>query len=703
MRDLEPTDPRRIGGYRLLRRLAEGRTGRLYYAASLGGVPTALKVIGEEHAADADFRARFERDVSAARHVAARWLITVSAADTAGATSWAAFPFVAGPPLDGTVAAHGPLPSRSVRVLGARLAEALQAVHGAGLTHRDVRPGHVLLTPDGPWLTGFGGSGTLAGPPGFVSPEQALGDADRTGPPSDIFSLGCVLAYAATGRSPFGKGAEADLLLRALHEPPDLADVPRGLLEVVRACLEHDPLPRPTAADLRAELAVDDVPGWLPGPVALEVAERCAAPLPVPDPHMPPPAEENGPGAPQGPAARRSLGRRGVLLLGGTGALAAAAGLGVWRIVHPSSHEAVAEEGAQVTLALHADLTGPYAGLGRGQLRGVSMAVDELRTMGNLPFRLALRHVDDRGDPGLATELAAELAADPTVMAVIGPTADAIAPLVAGIYAEAGVPLLALSVGSVEPRDGFGTLLHARPSTGHSSLAIPVHLAETVEARRVGLVDDRGADLYSARTTRAVSGTIDRELIDLLPRVLPAGTEDFGPVAAEFVAAGVDAVVYGGFARGAGRLARALADEGFDGTGIATQEAMGPDFFAEAGDAGNGWWFIATYTDPVADDSARGFASVHRQRYGDAAEPYAAEAYDLARLTVEGMRGVVEGGDALGRGGLLDRLRSSRYRGVARELAFDQAGDYAGAGPMAYLYEASSGSARFRGPAPFPS
>ncbi|WP_063784334.1 bifunctional serine/threonine-protein kinase/ABC transporter substrate-binding protein [Streptomyces sp. SBT349] len=704
MRDLEPADPPRVGGYRLLRRLAEGRTGRLYFATSVGGTPTALKVIGPEHSGDPDFRARFERDVSAARHVAARWLITVHAADTAGTISWAAYPYVAGPSLTETLAAHGPLPVRTVRALGARLAEALHAVHEAGLIHRDVRPGHVHLTPDGPWLTGFGGSATRAGPPGFLAPEHALGDERRTGPPSDIFSLGCLLAYAATGRSPFGVGPEEDLLLRALHEPPDLADVPRSLLEVVRACLEHDPVPRPTAADLRAEFAVPEPPGapdWLPGLVAGEVAARCAVPLPIPEPEGPEPGAAAPRGNPEPAPARTPLTRR-ALLFGATAAVGAVGGLGAWWALRPSPPTAAAGHGSRFTVALQADLTGPHADLGHGQLRGVSLAVAELQEMGGLPFELAFRHVNDRGEPGRAAEVARELAADASVMVVIGPTADAVAQDTARVLSDAGVPLLALSVGSFEAREEYQTLLHGRPSTGSSGLSIPVYVTETLGADRVALVDDRTADLYSARTTRAVSGTIDRERIELLPRVLPAGIRDFAPVAAEFTEAGVDVVVYCGFADGAGRLALALHRAGFTGTGVATQEAMGPAFFREAGEAADGWFFLATYTDPVADESAQGFASVHRRRFGEGAEPYAAESYDATRMVVEAMSAAAEGGGTLSRARVLRRLRGARYRGVARELAFDTAGDYAGSGPTAYLYEAGAGNVRFRGPAPSP-
>ncbi|RMI27433.1 protein kinase domain-containing protein, partial [Streptomyces triticirhizae] len=331
MRELTPADPRRVGSHLLLRRLGEGRSGVVYLACSPRGEPAALKLIRSAYAFDPAFRARFAADVAAARHVRARRLVTVAAADTAGGTVWAAYPYVAGPTLEEAVAGHGPLPPRTVGALGALLAEALAAVHAAGLCHRDVRPGHVQLTLDGPRLTGFGGSGTRIGPPGFLSPEQAVGGAIPVGPPSDVFALGCLLTYAATGRGPFGDGTPRELLRRAAFEPPELADVPRGLLEVVGACLHRDPLLRPSARDLARELAPPVGTGWLPGPLAREVAARYAAPLPRPASHEPTAADQ-GPGGgldgPEGPDGLAGPGGPALEPAGGIPALGPAAGGG---------------------------------------------------------------------------------------------------------------------------------------------------------------------------------------------------------------------------------------------------------------------------------------------------------------------------------------------------------------------------------------
>ncbi|ROR42632.1 serine/threonine-protein kinase [Kitasatospora cineracea] len=282
---LTADDPSAIGDYRLLRRLGAGGMGRVYLGRTAGGRTVAVKVVRPELADDPEFRARFRQEVSAARRVGGRWTAPVLDADTEGPRPWVATGYVAGPALGEAVRTAGPLPVRSVHALGARLAEALEQVHALGLVHRDVKPSNVLLTLDGPRLIDFGvaraldaastytHSGYVVGSPGFMSPEQAAGSP--TGPAGDVFSLGALLAYAATGTAPFGEGVSAPVLLyRVLHEEPELGGLDGELLDTVTACLAKDPAHRPTPAALRARLApgaANGPEGWLPGPLAAAV------------------------------------------------------------------------------------------------------------------------------------------------------------------------------------------------------------------------------------------------------------------------------------------------------------------------------------------------------------------------------------------------------------------------------------------------
>ncbi|OEJ33194.1 serine/threonine-protein kinase [Streptomyces subrutilus] len=290
MQPLEAGEPRTIGAYRLLGRLGAGGMGRVYLGRSAGGRTVAVKIVHPHFAADEEFRARFRREVEAARRVGGEWTAPVLDADPEAPVPWVATGYVAGPSLDRALAAHGPLPEASVRAVGAGLARALVAVHGLGLVHRDVKPSNVMLTLDGPRLIDFGiaratdgtasltSTGVSVGSPGYMSPEQILGKG-VTGA-SDVFSLGAVLAFAATGRPPFTGDNSATLLYKVVHEPPELGAVPAGpLRELIEACLAKTGAARPTPQAVAA--ALDGAlltPGWLPAPL-VEEASRAAVAL----------------------------------------------------------------------------------------------------------------------------------------------------------------------------------------------------------------------------------------------------------------------------------------------------------------------------------------------------------------------------------------------------------------------------------------
>ncbi|MER5545805.1 serine/threonine-protein kinase [Streptomyces sp. NPDC002589] len=278
-----------LGAYRMIGRLGAGGMGRVYLARSGGGRTVAVKVVRADLAEDGEFRRRFRHEVEVARAVSGPYTAPVVDADTEGPLPWLATAYVLGPSLEDVVAQHGPLPETSVWALAGGLAEALRGIHGAGLVHRDLKPSNILLTADGPRVIDFGiaraidgerltSTGVVVGSPGFMSPEQAMGKV--VGPEGDVFSLGVVLAYSASGQMPFGMGAAASLLYQVVHEQPDVSGVPEALRALVTACLVKDPARRPTPeqiADGVAHLGFSVVAGaWLPTQVASTIAQHAA-------------------------------------------------------------------------------------------------------------------------------------------------------------------------------------------------------------------------------------------------------------------------------------------------------------------------------------------------------------------------------------------------------------------------------------------
>lgn len=292
MDQLIAEDPTRIGPYRLIARLGAGGMGLVYLGRSEGGRTVAVKVVQAEHAGHPEFRRRFAREVAAARRVGGSWTADVLDADPEAAVPWVATQYIPGPDLHTVVAQDfGPLPEHSVHTLANRLALALQAVHDAGLIHRDLKPSNVLVTVDGPRVIDFGiaramdslagdslhtRTGMLIGSPGFMSPEQVRG-LELT-PASDVFCLGAVLVYAATGRHLFGAtdtGLNAHLF-RVAEEEADLTGVPETLVDLVRACLDKDPAKRPTPQQVAARTAPDQASEWLPGAVLAQLGRHAA-------------------------------------------------------------------------------------------------------------------------------------------------------------------------------------------------------------------------------------------------------------------------------------------------------------------------------------------------------------------------------------------------------------------------------------------
>jgi serine/threonine protein kinase len=254
---LTEADPREVGEYQLLGRLGSGGMGRVFLAVSPSGRMVAVKVIRPELAEDPKFIRRFRDEVDAARRVSGFYTAPVVAAGTDEELPWLATAFVPGPSLDEVVTMHGTLPIPALWRLAAGLAEALRAIHSAGLVHRDLKPANVLLAPDGPRVIDFGiaravagtrltTTGSVVGTPSFMSPEQVEGQP--AGPASDMFSFGSVLAFAASGIPPFSTGpggSRTSAMYRIVHGEPDLAGVAEGIRELITACLAKDPARRP--------------------------------------------------------------------------------------------------------------------------------------------------------------------------------------------------------------------------------------------------------------------------------------------------------------------------------------------------------------------------------------------------------------------------------------------------------------------------
>ncbi|WP_416982703.1 bifunctional serine/threonine-protein kinase/ABC transporter substrate-binding protein [Streptomyces sp. T028] len=724
---LRPGDPQAVGGHRLLGRLGAGGMGVVYLALTPGGALVALKVIRAEYAADPAFRVRFRREAQAlgrlgdqvAGRAGGRWLVPVTSADPEAREPWLATAYVPGPPLTDAVARYGPLPPQSVRVLGARLAEALAEVHAAGLVHRDVKPGNVLLALDGPRLIDFGiarsadataltASDVVIGSPGHLSPEQAqAGRAERIGPPSDVFSLACVLAFASTGRRAFGTGTPAAVIYRTVHETPDLDGVPDPLLPLLTACLAKEPGARPGAEEVRAALdpGATAGDGWLPAPLPGLIAERAARVLELPVPQAP---DEAHPGQLDATEVAHRPSRRRFLVLGAVaGVLGAGGGVAAW-VAGRSGEGSGGGTGGQsplprYTIGLHADLSGAQKSFGRAQERGARLAVEQHNARADRDFDLVLQVRDDGGEPERAVETADAFAADDTVYAVVGPTTDATAVAARDRYQKALLPALIVSARDDQLSKTSDTaIFQLSPSDVSRTTPVGWYLTHVEPSRRTAVIDDRAAGRTGWISVRALTEFPPSHDVDgtTTLHTVAAGSDDFRAAVEAAIAAEADALVYTGVsAHRAALCARAVREAGFTGSCAAFEPVLGSTFLAEAEEAAEGWVFGATYMDPSASPApkaAKAFAAAYRKRYGvDEVGPYAAEAFDALGLAAEGLR--LLGRDGVERGGVTRRLRTLTYRGVCKKVSFNRTTLQLDYTPGLFLYQVKKGRARFLG------
>ncbi|KND38621.1 protein kinase domain-containing protein [Streptomyces acidiscabies] len=318
---LHEGDPEKLGEYQIVDRLGAGGMGVVYRARSRSGREVAVKVVHNQYASDAVFRARFRQEIAAARKVSGAFTAAVVDADPDAGRPWMATQYVPGRALSARVRDDGPLRGTELRRLALGLVEALRDIHRAGVVHRDLKPANVLMADDGPRVIDFGISraaenqqltetGHMMGTPPFMSPEQ-LTDARTVGPASDVFSLAALLTFAATGKGPFDADSPYIAAYQVLTDPPDLSGIPDALHGTLVRCLAKDPAERPTLDALAPILATA-----LPDEDGLDEMPTVLHRPPNPVPTQPPPA----------PAPRRRS-RRTPLLAGIAGALAIALGV----------------------------------------------------------------------------------------------------------------------------------------------------------------------------------------------------------------------------------------------------------------------------------------------------------------------------------------------------------------------------------------
>lgn len=264
MTPLSTGDPESIGGYTLRGRLGAGGMGVVYLGVSPSGRQVAVKLVHVHYAQEEEFRTRFRQEIAAARRVSGAFTAPVVDADPDAERPWMATLYVPGSTLSEVVAKDGPLSQRDLRALGLGLTEALRDIHRVGLVHRDLKPGNVLMTEDGPRVIDFGISrasgnqnltttGRMIGTPPFMSPEQLASPRNVT-PASDVFSLGSLLVFAAVGTGPFDADSPYITGYQVVHGTPDLGEVPEALLGIVERCLDKDPAARPELTDIHRML-----------------------------------------------------------------------------------------------------------------------------------------------------------------------------------------------------------------------------------------------------------------------------------------------------------------------------------------------------------------------------------------------------------------------------------------------------------------
>ena len=279
---LQPTDALAFGPYTVVGLIGQGGMGRVYSARATDGTRVAIKALVAHAAARDAALPRFQRELAAARRIEGRLTARVVDADLDADPPWLATEYIQGPTLNAVVSALGALPMATVSALAVGIASALVDIHAAGVVHRDLKPSNILLALDGLRVVDFGiartadgitltGPGWTLGTPAYMAPEQVIGEPAEAA--ADVFALGSVLVYAATGEPPFGVDEATTVMYRTVHDAPMLDGVAEPLRGVIESCLEKDPANRPTPSALIERML--ELLGYVQ-PVRPEVAEEVA-------------------------------------------------------------------------------------------------------------------------------------------------------------------------------------------------------------------------------------------------------------------------------------------------------------------------------------------------------------------------------------------------------------------------------------------
>uniref|UniRef100_UPI00210E58DA branched-chain amino acid ABC transporter substrate-binding protein n=1 Tax=Streptomyces sp. ODS05-4 TaxID=2944939 RepID=UPI00210E58DA len=378
-----------------------------------------------------------------------------------------------------------------------------------------------------------------------------------------------------------------------------------------------------------------------------------------------------------------------------------AAGTALWARARDEDPASTDDPRPRHTIALHGDLTGPDRASGRAQDQGLRLAVEQFNSRPGQPFRLTVRTEDDGGDPVRARRAAGKLAADPAVLAVLGPTTDATAEAALSVYDTALLPVVTVSTGAtVLTVTGNRSAQHTRLPDSALGIYLDIHLRGYTSARRVGILVDRAGGDHALEIGRTLTKALRRGGLPPLPEVISALDDDLGAPARTLPAAGADAVVYTGSPERAALFARELDRRRFTGPRVGLHPLLDPRFLDAAGDAAEGWVLLAPIGDPALAAKGAAFTAAHRRRFGGPPAHYAAEAYDAAGLVLAALGRLRTARPA--REDLLTAIRAQPYQGLTRSISFtkDTGALVIAADNNVHRWRVRDGAFRCEGPAP---